>query len=126
MILPVAIYSIFWRRWRSLRRRRKLRPAPASARARHDPCAAHKRQPRRALPQPPLPPPRRQPRRTPPAAAPVQTADPFGEPLTLEPKKVVIVKGNANWDSAFDTLINSFKALTTFLDKQGIKAPATR
>ncbi|QWG23710.1 GyrI-like domain-containing protein [Bradyrhizobium sediminis] len=59
---------------------------------------------------------------TPPAAAPVQTADPFGEQITLEPKKVVIVKGNANWDSAFDTLIDSFKALTALLDKQGIKA----
>jgi effector-binding domain-containing protein len=59
---------------------------------------------------------------TPAPAAPVQTADPFGEPTTLEPKKVVVVKGNANWDSAFDTLIDSFKALTALLDKQGIKA----
>jgi effector-binding domain-containing protein len=58
---------------------------------------------------------------TPAPAAPVQTADPFGEPITLEPKKVVIAKGNANWDSAFDTLIDSFKALTALLDKQGIK-----
>ena len=31
------------------------------------------------------------------------------------------MKGNANWDSAFDTLIDSFKALTALLDKQGIK-----
>ncbi|WP_291867914.1 GyrI-like domain-containing protein [Bradyrhizobium sp.] len=57
-----------------------------------------------------------------PAPAPVQTADPFGEEITLEPKKVVIIKGTANWDSAFDTLIEAFKALTTLLDKQGIKA----
>ena len=57
----------------------------------------------------------------PPAAAPVQTADPFGEEITLEPKKVVIVKGTANWDSAFDTLTDSFKALSTFLEKQGVK-----
>jgi effector-binding domain-containing protein len=57
----------------------------------------------------------------PPAAAPVQTADPFGEQITLEPKKVVIVRGTANWDSAFDTLIDSFKALSALLDKQGIK-----
>ena len=56
----------------------------------------------------------------PPAAA-VQTADPFGEPITLEPKKVLIVKGSANWDAAFDALIESFKTLTTLLDKQGIK-----
>ena len=59
---------------------------------------------------------------TPPAPAPVQTADPFGEQITLEPKKVVILKGTANWDSAFDTLMDSFKALTALLDKQGIKA----
>ena len=57
-----------------------------------------------------------------PAPAPsVQTADAFGEPITLAAKKVVIAKGNANWDSAFDALLDSFKALTTMLDKQGIK-----
>ena len=68
---------------------------------------------RPSAPQTPVPPP---------PAASVQTADPFGEPFTLEPKKVVIMKGTANWDSAFDTLIDSFKALTALLDKQGIKA----
>lgn len=57
----------------------------------------------------------------PPAAAPVQTADPFGEEITLTPKAVVLIKGNANWDSAFDTLIDSFKSLSALLDKQGIK-----
>jgi effector-binding domain-containing protein len=55
------------------------------------------------------------------ATATVQTADPFGEEISLEGKKVVIAKGNANWDTAFDTLIDSFKALNTLLDKQGIK-----
>jgi effector-binding domain-containing protein len=63
---------------------------------------------------------------TPPAAtenpaAPVQAADPFGEQITLAPKTVVILRGNANWDSAFDTLIDSFKSLSALLDKQGIK-----
>ncbi|WP_448028839.1 GyrI-like domain-containing protein [Bradyrhizobium liaoningense] len=61
----------------------------------------------------------------PPAAAatpaPVQTADPFGLETTLEARKVVMVKGTANWESAFDTLIDAFKALNTLLDKQGIK-----
>jgi effector-binding domain-containing protein len=56
-----------------------------------------------------------------PPAATVQTADPFGEEITLAPKAVVIIKGNANWDSAFDTLIDSFKTLSGLLDKQGIK-----
>ena len=58
---------------------------------------------------------------TPAPSATVQTADPFGEAITLEAKKVVIAKGNANWDSAFDTLIDSFKGLNALLDKQGIK-----
>ena len=58
----------------------------------------------------------------PPPAPNVQAADPFGEEFTLAPKKVVVMKGTANWDAAFDTLIESFKALTALLDKQGIKA----
>jgi len=61
----------------------------------------------------------------PPAAAatpaPVQTADPFGLETTLESRKVLMVKGTANWDSAFDTLVDAFKALNALLDKQGIK-----
>jgi effector-binding domain-containing protein len=56
-----------------------------------------------------------------PNPAPVQTADPFGEQITLAPKTVVIAKGNANWDSAFDTLVESLKTLSSLLDKQGIK-----
>ena len=56
-----------------------------------------------------------------PPAASVQIADPFGEQITLAPKTVVILRGTANWDSAFDTLIDSFKTLTALLDKQGIK-----
>jgi effector-binding domain-containing protein len=59
---------------------------------------------------------------TQPPTAPVQTADPFGEQFTLEPKKAVVMKGTANWDNAFDTLMDSFKALTAVLDKQGIKS----
>jgi effector-binding domain-containing protein len=57
----------------------------------------------------------------PPPAAPVQTADPFGEQITLEPKTVLIIRGNASWDSAFDTLMDSFKSLSALLDQQGIK-----
>jgi effector-binding domain-containing protein len=56
-----------------------------------------------------------------PPAASVQAADPFGEEITLAPKTVVIVKGTANWDSAFDTLMGSFKSLSALLDKQDIK-----
>ncbi|MCK1678020.1 GyrI-like domain-containing protein [Bradyrhizobium sp. 147] len=69
----------------------------------------------------PAPHPARPPRAAAASPAPVQTADPFGLETVLEPKKVVMVKGTANWDSAFDTLIDAFKALNTLLDKQGIK-----
>jgi effector-binding domain-containing protein len=58
---------------------------------------------------------------SPPAAAPAQTADAFGEEADLAPKTVVMVKGTANWDSAFETLTDSLKALGALLDKQGIK-----
>jgi effector-binding domain-containing protein len=34
----------------------------------------------------------------------------------------VILKGSATWDSAFETLIDSFKKITALLEKQGIKA----
>ena len=32
-----------------------------------------------------------------------------------------MMKGNANWDSAFDTLTDSLKTLSALLDKQSIK-----
>ena len=96
-------------------------PAPAatpSPRIR-DPGTGTTPAPRQARPQPPR---RTRAAQTPAPPPPaVQTADPFGEEFTLEPKKVVIMKGTANWDAAFDTLIDSFKALTALLDKQGIK-----
>ena len=57
---------------------------------------------------------------SPPPAAPVQAADPFGEEIVLPAKKVVIVRGTATWDAAFDTLIESFKSLAALLDKQNI------
>ena len=54
--------------------------------------------------------------------APVQTADPFGEENTLTPKQVLTFTGKANWDSAFDTLMDAFKQLSTVLDKQKVKS----
>ena len=54
--------------------------------------------------------------------APVQTADPFGEQIALSPKVVITVKGTANWDSAFETLLASLKTLATALEKDGGKA----
>ena len=51
----------------------------------------------------------------------MQTADPFGEELTLTAKTVIYMKGTANWDSAFDTITSSLKTLQAALDKQSIK-----
>ena len=64
---------------------------------------------------------------TPPAASvpapptPVQADDPFGEEIVLAPKQMLIYSGTAAWDSAFETLMDAFKTLTAFLDKQGIR-----
>jgi effector-binding domain-containing protein len=74
-----------------------------------------------ASPSPALPAASPSAEQTPAPSATVQTADSFGEPTTLEAKKVLIAKGNANWDSAFDALMESLKAMTGLLDKQGIK-----
>lgn len=49
-----------------------------------------------------------------------QTADPFGEEITLTPKTVLIYTGNATWDSAFESLMDAFKAVSGLLAKQGI------
>ena len=50
-----------------------------------------------------------------------QPNDPFGEEVMLTPKAMVLAKGTATWDSAFDTLVGSFKTVFAALDKQGIK-----
>ena len=57
---------------------------------------------------------------TPPA--PVQAADPFGEQITLTAKTVIVTKGTANWDTAFETLLGSLKTLSAALEKEGGKA----
>jgi effector-binding domain-containing protein len=68
-------------------------------------------------------PPAEPPAQTAPAPAqPNQPASTFGEETTLAEKTIVYMKGTANWDSAFETLIDAFKQLYTFLDRQGLKA----
>jgi effector-binding domain-containing protein len=51
----------------------------------------------------------------------LQPGDAFGLEVMLPERMIVLTKGHANWDSAFDTLIASFKALHGYLDKEGIK-----
>lgn len=53
--------------------------------------------------------------------APVTPADPFGAEVTLEPKTIVYMKGTATWETAFETLIDAFKSINGYLDKQSIK-----
>jgi effector-binding domain-containing protein len=62
----------------------------------------------------------------PPAAAPSapqpKPGDAFGEEVTLTAKTIVFSKGSANWDSAFETLVEAFKNVYGALQKQGLKA----
>ena len=78
-------------RWRSL-----SPPAPAPA--------------QRAAPQPNLD-----------APAPLQPGDAFGESVTLPERTIIYIKGHSKWDAAFETLVDAFKSLNEYLDKQGIK-----
>jgi effector-binding domain-containing protein len=57
----------------------------------------------------------------PPAGAPARSGDVFGEAVTLPERTIVYLKGHSNWDAAFDTLVDAFKSLKEYLDKQGIK-----
>jgi effector-binding domain-containing protein len=50
-----------------------------------------------------------------------QSADLFGEEISLPAKTIVYIKGSGSWDKAFDTITNSFKQIKTYLDKEGIK-----
>jgi effector-binding domain-containing protein len=94
-------------------------PAPAAA-APATPAPATPEAPAPTAPATP-PPAAAQAPATPPAPQ-VQVADPFGEEITLSPKQMVTFVGKANWDSAFDTLMDAFKQITTVLDKQGVKS----
>jgi effector-binding domain-containing protein len=53
--------------------------------------------------------------------SPLQPGDAFGEPVMLPERTIIYLKGHTNWDAAFDTLIDAFKSLNEYLDKQAIK-----
>jgi effector-binding domain-containing protein len=66
----------------------------------------------------------------PPAATPIpgleapgqlQPGDAFGAQVILPERTIVYLQGESKWDSARDTLIDSFKSLDEYLDKHGIK-----
>jgi effector-binding domain-containing protein len=53
--------------------------------------------------------------------SPLQPGDAFGEEVMLPERTIVYLKGHSKWDAAFDTLVDAFKSLNEYLDKQGIK-----
>lgn len=53
---------------------------------------------------------------------PAQGGDPFGQEVTLAPRTFLYLKGHATWDTAFETLIDAFKTVQEFVQKQGLKA----
>ena len=57
----------------------------------------------------------------PPSPSPLQPGDAFGESVILPERTIIYLKGHTNWDAAFDTLVDAFKSLNEYLDKQGIK-----
>jgi len=53
-----------------------------------------------------------------PAAKP---ADAFGEEVTLPERKMIYLRGQGNWDSAFETLVDALKSVYGYLGKEGIQ-----
>jgi effector-binding domain-containing protein len=47
--------------------------------------------------------------------------DAFGSEVTLPGRTIVFVQGHSAWDSAYDSLVDAFKTLNEYLNKQGIK-----
>jgi len=69
------------------------------------------------------PPPKVSPPQTGPASpSPLQPGDAFGEQVTMPERTIVYIKGYSKWDNAFDTLVDAFKSLHEYLDKQDVKA----
>jgi len=54
--------------------------------------------------------------------APSQPGDPFGEEVMMTPKSIIYLKGTATWDSAYDSLVDAFKSVRGFLEREKLKA----
>jgi len=52
---------------------------------------------------------------------PLQPGDAFGEEVTMPERTIVYLQGHSNWDAAFETIVDAFKSLHEYLDKQGTK-----
>jgi effector-binding domain-containing protein len=88
--------------------------APAAPAETPPPASAAPAPPAAAPPAPP--PPAAQ------ATPPQQGADAFGEEVTVPAKTIVAIQGSGTWDSAFETLVDSFKSVYAFMEKEGLKA----
>jgi effector-binding domain-containing protein len=58
----------------------------------------------------------------------LQPGDAFGDEVTLTPRTIVYFSGSGKWDNAFETIVDGFKTVNAYLEKQGIKpsgAPMT-
>jgi effector-binding domain-containing protein len=51
---------------------------------------------------------------------PPQPSDKFGEEIALPGKPIIYIVGAAKWDSAFESLVDSFRSLKAYLDKEGV------
>ncbi len=51
----------------------------------------------------------------------LQPGDAFGEQVTLPELTVVYAAGTGQWDNAFATIVDAFKTVNAYLQKQGIK-----
>jgi effector-binding domain-containing protein len=51
----------------------------------------------------------------------LEPGDAFGEEVTMTEKTIIYFSGSGLWDSAFETILDGFKSVYAFLDKQGIK-----
>src|ERR1700690_3885486 len=53
--------------------------------------------------------------------SPLLPGDAFGQEVTLPARTIIYLKGHSTWDAAFETLVDAFKSLNEYLEKQGIK-----
>lgn len=51
----------------------------------------------------------------------LQPGDAFGEEVTLPEQTIIFFSGTGQWDNAFETIVDGFKAVNAYLQKQGIK-----
>jgi effector-binding domain-containing protein len=74
-------------------------------------------------PSPAQPPAAQAPAEPAPSAATPQRkpGDAFGQEVTITEKDIVYFSGSGMWDSAFETIVEGFKTVNAYMEKQGLK-----